>query len=130
VQKLRSEQRSHIEMKFSEKANKFFNVQTIAYLKNNSPSNWIKKGDEISISEMSEHIIYCIYRYFNTENNLRRTSALERKHTFLPLVMSGELGLETLLGQKFGLDLVFLLWEMLNLIGHTEGKDRFASIKV
>ncbi|MEQ8221208.1 MAG: hypothetical protein ABRQ37_02820 [Candidatus Eremiobacterota bacterium] len=128
VQKLRSEYRSDIEMRFAEKANKFFNIQTIAYLKNNSPSNWIKKGDEISISEMTEHIIYCIYRY--GENTLRRTSALEKKHTFLPLIISGELGIEALVGQKFGLDLVFLLWEMLNIIGHTEGKDRFASIKI
>lgn len=128
VQKLKSEYRSDIEMRFAEKANKFFNIQTMAYLKNNSPSNWIKKGDEISISEMAEHIIYCIYRY--SENTLRRTSALEKKHTFLPLIMSGELGIEALVGQKFGLDLVFLLWEMLNIIGHTEGKDRFASIKI
>jgi len=128
VQKLRSEYRSDLEMKFAEKANKFFNIQTIAYLKNNSPSNWIKKGDEISISEMAEHIIYCIYRY--CENTLRRASALEKKHTFLPLIISGELGIEALTGQKFGLDLVFLLWEMLNIIGHTEGKDRFASIKI
>ncbi len=128
VQKLRSEYRSDLEMRFAEKANKFFNIQTIAYLKNNSPSNWIKKGDEISISEMTEHIIYCIYRY--CENTLRRASALEKKHTFLPLIISGELGIEALTGQKFGLDLVFLLWEMLNIIGHTEGKDRFASIKI
>ncbi|HPZ07389.1 MAG TPA: hypothetical protein PL110_04700, partial [Candidatus Eremiobacteraeota bacterium] len=128
--KLKSEDRSYLEFKFSDRADSLFHVLTPGWIKNNSPSGWMQKNEELSSSEIIENIIYCLIKYLHPDNKLRRESALERKHTFLPLVVSGATGLEAILGQKFGVDLVFLLWEMLNITGYADGKDKFASLKI
>jgi hypothetical protein len=88
------------------------------------------KNKDICVAEVMENINYNIIKYFETENKMRRESSLDRRHTFLPIIISAESGLEILLGYKYGMDIIFLLWEMLNIVGQAEGEDRFASVKI
>jgi len=130
IKKIRGENRSDLEYKFADKADSAFQVQTAPWLEMNTSPGWKKKDSEASASEMIEIINYLLIKYFDTANKPRRDMALEKRHSFLPLIVTGGAGLDLLLGQKFGLDLIFLTWEMLNITGYPEGKDRFAGIKV
>ena len=128
--KIRREKRSHLEYKFADKADDTYQVQTSAWLEQYSPIQWMKKDAEMSASEIIEMINHLLVTYLGMENRAKRELALEKRHSFLPIILTGKAGLEMLLGQKFGLDLIFLIWEMLNITGYPEGKDKFARIKV
>lgn len=128
--KIIGEERSHLEYKFSDKAWGVFNIQTPGWLDQYSPPKWMKKDKETSLAEMLESIIYFLFKYLAHENSHRREVALEKRNTFIPIIASGKGSLEILLGQKFGIDLVFLLWEMLNIVGYAEDKEQFVRIKV